>query len=60
MRDRLNAAAREALSEGRLAEYLTSEGAMPGRGTAAESDAFLQADLRRWREVATSANIRVE
>jgi tripartite-type tricarboxylate transporter receptor subunit TctC len=60
LRDRLNAAANEALKEGRLAEYLAGEGATPGRGTAAEADAFLQADLARWRAVVTSANIRVE
>jgi tripartite-type tricarboxylate transporter receptor subunit TctC len=60
VRDRLNQAANEALKEGRLAEYLASEGATPGSGGAAEADAFLQADLARWRAVATSANIRVE
>lgn len=60
VRDQLNRAANEALKEGRLADYLAGEGATPGSGTAAEADAFLQADLARWRAVATSANIRVE
>jgi tripartite-type tricarboxylate transporter receptor subunit TctC len=60
IRDRLNAAANEALSEGRLAEYLASEGATPGRGTAEQADRFLLADLARWRDVAATANIRVD
>jgi tripartite-type tricarboxylate transporter receptor subunit TctC len=60
VRTALNAAATEALSGGRLADYLASEGATPGRGDAAAADRFLLADLARWREVATSANIRVE
>ncbi|WP_198383290.1 tripartite tricarboxylate transporter substrate binding protein [Roseomonas sp. KE2513] len=60
IRDRLNAAANEALSGGRLAGYLESEGATPTPRSAAEGDAFLRADLARWREVAAAANIRVE
>ena len=60
IRDQLNAAANEALSEGRLAEYIASEGATRGQGTPEEADRFLQADLARWREVAASANIRVD
>ncbi|WP_043829545.1 Bug family tripartite tricarboxylate transporter substrate binding protein [Muricoccus aerilatus] len=60
IRDRLNAAANEALSGGRLAAYLESEGATPTPRSAAEGDAFLRADLARWREVAAAANIRVE
>jgi tripartite-type tricarboxylate transporter receptor subunit TctC len=60
IRDQLNAAANEALADARLAGYLASEGAQPGRGTAEEADRFLQADLTRWRDVAATANIRVE
>ena len=60
VRQRLNAAANEALSVGRLADYLASEGAMPSRGAAEEADRFLQADLARWRGVATAAKIRVD
>jgi tripartite-type tricarboxylate transporter receptor subunit TctC len=60
VRQQLNTAANEALSEGRLAECLASEGATPWRGTAEEADGFLQADLARWREVATTSNIRVD
>ncbi len=60
IRDQLNAAANEALADTRLAGYLASEGAQPGRGTAEDADRFLQADLTRWREVAAAANIRVE
>lgn len=56
----LNTAANEAVTESRLATYLTSEGATPWRGTAAEADRFLLADLARWKDVATTANIRVE
>lgn len=60
IRDRLNAAAGEALRGGRLAEYLAGEGATPGRTTAAEADAFLKRDLARWRAVGAAANIRPE
>ncbi len=60
MHQRLNAAANEALSEGRLADYLASAGATPWRGTAEEADRFLQTDLARWRGVATAAKIRVD
>jgi tripartite-type tricarboxylate transporter receptor subunit TctC len=60
VRGTLNAAANAALSEGRLAEYLVSEGATPGRASAEEADRFLLADLERWRQVATAANIRVD
>ncbi|WP_161993480.1 Bug family tripartite tricarboxylate transporter substrate binding protein [Muricoccus nepalensis] len=60
IRDRLNAAANEALSGGRLAAYLASEGATPTPRPAAEGDAFLRADLARWRGVAAAAAIRVE
>lgn len=60
VRNALSTAANEALSEGRLAEYLINEGATPRRGSAEEADRFLQADLARWRGVAATANIRVE
>lgn len=60
IRDRLNAAANEALSGGRLAAYLESEGATPTPRPAAEGDAFLRADLARWRGVAEAAGIRVD
>jgi len=60
IRDRLNAAANGALSGGRLAAYLESEGATPTPWPAAQGDAFLRADLMRWRGVASAANIRVE
>ncbi|WP_424138394.1 Bug family tripartite tricarboxylate transporter substrate binding protein [Roseomonas chloroacetimidivorans] len=60
IRDRINAVANEALSGGRLATYLESEGAQPTPRSAAEGDAFLQRDLAQWREVAAKANIRVE
>ena len=60
VRRRLNDAANEALTDGRLAGYLTGEGATPSRGTAAEADRFLRDDLARWRDVAAAANVRVE
>ena len=60
IRDRLNAAANEALSGGRLAGYLEGEGATPTPLSAAAGDAFLQRDLAQWRQVASTANIRIE
>ena len=60
VRRRLNEAANEALTDGRLAGYLAGEGATPSRGTAAEADRFLRDDLARWRDVAAAANVRVE
>lgn len=60
IRDRLNAAANEALSGGRLASYLEGEGATPTPLSAADGDAFLQRDLAQWRQVASAANIRIE
>ncbi len=60
IRTALNTAASEALSGGRLAEYLTGEGATPGRLSAQEADRFMVADLARWREVAATANIRAD
>jgi tripartite-type tricarboxylate transporter receptor subunit TctC len=60
IRDKLNKTANEALSEGRLATYLAGEGATPSPRSAADADAFLKADLARWRAVATAAKIRVD
>jgi tripartite-type tricarboxylate transporter receptor subunit TctC len=60
IRDRINTVANEALSGGRLATYLESEGALPTPRSAAEGDAFLQQDLAQWREVASKGNIRIE
>ncbi|WP_426957879.1 Bug family tripartite tricarboxylate transporter substrate binding protein [Muricoccus radiodurans] len=60
IRDAINAAANEALSGGRLASYLAGEGATPTPRSAAQGTEFLTADLRRWREVAQKADIRVE
>ncbi|WP_458096994.1 Bug family tripartite tricarboxylate transporter substrate binding protein [Roseomonas sp. WA12] len=60
IRERLNAAANEALSGGRLASYLEGEGATPTPLSAADGDAFLQRDLAQWRQVASTANIRIE
>ena len=60
IRDRLNAVAREALTGGRLAEYLAGEGARPMLVPPAEADAFLKRDLAQWRAVAAAAGIRPE
>jgi tripartite-type tricarboxylate transporter receptor subunit TctC len=60
IREALNAAANEALSGGRLASYLEGEGATPTPLSAAEGDAFLQRDLSQWKQVASTANIRIE
>jgi tripartite-type tricarboxylate transporter receptor subunit TctC len=57
---RLHAAVQEALGEGRLATNMAQEGAEPSRLSRADSETFIQADLARWRELATSENIRVE
>jgi len=60
IRAALNAAANEALSGGRLASYLESEGATPTPLSPAEGEAFLQRDLAQWKGVASAANIRIE
>ncbi|MBP0445975.1 tripartite tricarboxylate transporter substrate binding protein [Roseomonas sp. SSH11] len=60
IRAALNAAANEALSGGRLATYLESEGAAPTPLSPAEGEAFLQRDLAQWKQVASTANIRIE
>lgn len=58
--NRLHQAVQEALAEPRLAANMAQEGAEPSRLSRAESARFIQADLARWRELATSENIRVE
>ena len=58
--EKLNAAANEALGEGRLAQYLRSEGAEPSPRTPAEFDSFLKQDIARWKQVATTAKIRID
>ncbi|MCK8788036.1 tripartite tricarboxylate transporter substrate-binding protein [Roseomonas sp. NAR14] len=60
IRDRLNGAANEALSGGRLAGYLAGEGAHLRFDAPAEADAYLRQDIARWRAVAAAANIRPE
>lgn len=60
IRARLNAAANAAVSEGRFAQSLAQEGAIPGNLPPEGGDRFVLADLARWREVAQVANIRVE
>ncbi|MDQ1081804.1 tripartite tricarboxylate transporter substrate binding protein [Pseudoroseomonas cervicalis] len=57
---RLNEAANEALGEGRLAQYLRSEGATPATRPPGEFDAFLRQDVARWRQVAETAQIRID
>ncbi|MBS7811689.1 Bug family tripartite tricarboxylate transporter substrate binding protein [Roseococcus pinisoli] len=57
---RLHHAVQEALGEGRLAANMQQEGATPSRLSRDESERFIQADLTRWRDLATSENIRVE
>lgn len=57
---KLHAAVQEALGEGRLAANMAQEGAEPSRLSRAASERFIQADLARWRDLATSENIRVE
>ncbi|WP_159999392.1 tripartite tricarboxylate transporter substrate binding protein [Roseomonas sp. 18066] len=58
--EQLNKVANEALGEGRLAQYLRSEGAEPQTRDAAAFDSFLREDIGRWKQVATAANIRIE
>ncbi len=57
---RLHHTVQEALGEGRLAANMQQEGATPSRLSREESERFIQADLTRWRDLATSENIRVE
>ena len=57
---RLHAAVQEALNEGRLAQNMAQEGAVPSRLSRPAAEQFIQADLARWRELASSENIRVE
>ncbi|MCQ4158644.1 tripartite tricarboxylate transporter substrate binding protein [Roseomonas sp. GC11] len=57
---RLNEVANEALLEGRLASYLRSEGAAPAQQDARAFDRFLREDLARWRQVAETAQIRID
>jgi tripartite-type tricarboxylate transporter receptor subunit TctC len=58
--EKLNSVANEALGEGRLAQYLRGEGAEPSPRPPGDFDAFLKQDIARWKQVATSANIRIE
>ncbi|MDB5412111.1 MAG: Tripartite-type tricarboxylate transporter, receptor component TctC [Rubritepida sp.] len=57
---RLHTAAQAALTEGRFATNLAQEGAAASHLSQADSERFIQADLTRWRDLALSANIRVE
>jgi tripartite-type tricarboxylate transporter receptor subunit TctC len=57
---KLNEAANDALTDGPLARYLANEGAAVVARSQPDFAAFLAADLARWREVATTANIRIE
>jgi tripartite-type tricarboxylate transporter receptor subunit TctC len=59
-RARLNAASIAAVTEGRFAASLAQEGALPGALPPDGADRFVLADLARWRDVAQTANIRVE
>ncbi|WP_037226074.1 Bug family tripartite tricarboxylate transporter substrate binding protein [Roseomonas gilardii] len=58
--EKLNAVANEALGDGRLAQYLRSEGAEPSPRSPAAFDAFLKEDISRWKQVAKTANIRID
>jgi tripartite-type tricarboxylate transporter receptor subunit TctC len=60
VRTRVNAAVNAALGGGPLATGLANEGARPRPSSLEEADRFLQADLRRWRDLAATAGIRVE
>jgi tripartite-type tricarboxylate transporter receptor subunit TctC len=60
IRARLNEAANAAVTEGRFAANLANEGATPSGLSPEESERYVQADVTRWREVAQTANIRVD
>jgi tripartite-type tricarboxylate transporter receptor subunit TctC len=60
IRNALNVTANEAISGGRLAAYLASQGATPTPRSAAEGHDFLQRDLAKWKQVATTARIAIE
>ncbi|MBI0434503.1 tripartite tricarboxylate transporter substrate binding protein [Roseomonas sp. KE0001] len=57
---RLNAAMNAALQDATVRERITGQGDEPGGGTAAEFDARVKADHKRWGEVARAANIRAD
>ncbi len=56
----LQAAIRDALNEPDIARIYEAEGARPAFATAAEFQAELAAEIARFRDVATRANIRAE
>jgi tripartite-type tricarboxylate transporter receptor subunit TctC len=58
--EKLNAAVNTAVRDGPLARSLAQEGAVARPATLAESDAFLVADLARWKDLVTAADIRAE
>lgn len=56
--ERLNAAAREALSDPRIRERLTNDGQFVQGGTAAEFASFLATEAERWRPVLAKMDLR--
>ncbi|MDN3567376.1 tripartite tricarboxylate transporter substrate-binding protein [Paeniroseomonas aquatica] len=60
VRAAIHAAANAALAEPSLRRIYDAEGATPSPGGPEEFATVLHADLLRWREVATAANIRAE
>jgi tripartite-type tricarboxylate transporter receptor subunit TctC len=58
--DRLNAEVNRALESPDLIEKLAQQGMLPGGGTTAEFRALISREIRNWREVARTANIRPE
>jgi tripartite-type tricarboxylate transporter receptor subunit TctC len=56
--ERLNAAAREALSDPRIRERLTTDGQFIQGGSASEFAAFLASESERWRPVLAKMDLR--
>jgi tripartite-type tricarboxylate transporter receptor subunit TctC len=56
--ERLNAAAREALSDARIRERLTTDGQFIQGGSAADFAAFLATEAERWRPVLAKMDLR--
>lgn len=58
--DKLNAAVNEVLRSDEVAKRLEADGAEPGEGSAADFGAFVQAELKKWAQVAKESGAMVD
>jgi tripartite-type tricarboxylate transporter receptor subunit TctC len=58
--DKLNATVNEGLRSTELLQSVASFGAVPKPGTPESFTKFIEAELKRWKQVAVAANIKVE